>query len=104
MTKESPKKKRGRPKMTEASRLAKEAANDKFWNSEKDALLRSLVAESSNIDWALISQKIGQNEAQTVSRYLQLTSINSSKHIRWSAREDEMLISIVQSNKKLKWS
>ena len=45
--------------MTEASRLAKEAANDKFWNSEKDALLRSLVAESSNIDWALISQKIG---------------------------------------------
>ena len=27
MTEESPKKKRGRPKMTEASRLAKEAAN-----------------------------------------------------------------------------
>ena len=93
--------------MTEASRLAKEAANGKFWTREKDALLRSLVAKSSNIDWALISQKIGLNEAQTVSRYLQLTSITSSKNIRWSASEDEMLISIVKSNKsnkKLKWS
>ena len=91
--------------MTEASRLAKVAANGSFWTSEKDAQLRSLVAQSSDIDWASISQKIGQNESQTVSRYLQLTSIiTGSKNIRWSASEDAMLLSIVQSNdEKLKW-
>ena len=63
-----------------------------------------MVAESANLSWKAISEKIGVSEKETQDRYLKLIKLVDSKARNWSPEEDARLIEFVEKYGDKKWS